>query len=73
MGDVKLIAVCGAAAGFPAGIAILLFVTVAGGLQAAVSLAAARLRGAPPPHHIPYACSIAAGTIAAFLFPVPLP
>jgi Flp pilus assembly protein protease CpaA len=33
----------------------------------------ARLRRSPPPHHIPYACAIAAGTVAAFLFPVPLP
>lgn len=73
MGDAKLIAVCGAAAGFPASITVLLFVTVAGGLQAAISLAAARARGLPPPSHIPYACSIAAGALAAFLLPGPLP
>jgi prepilin peptidase CpaA len=73
MGDVKLIAVCGAAAGVPAAITVLLFVTVAGGLQALLFLAAARLRGFPPPRHVPYACSIAAGTLAAFLLPVPLP
>jgi Flp pilus assembly protein protease CpaA len=73
MGDVKLIAVCGAAVGFPPAVAVLLYVTIAGGLQGALSLAAARLRGSPPPSHIPYACSIAAGTLAALVFPVPWP
>ena len=73
MGDAKLIAVCGAAAGFPAALTVLLFVTVAGGLQAAISLAAARLRGSAPPSHVPYACSIAAGTVAAFIVPAPFP
>jgi prepilin peptidase CpaA len=71
MGDVKLIAVGGAAAGFPASISVLFYVTIAGGLQAALWLAQARIRGSPPPRHVPYACSIAAGTIAAFLFPGP--
>jgi prepilin peptidase CpaA len=66
MGDVKLIAVCGAAAGFPAAVTVLLLVTVAGGIQAALQVAAARLRGAPRPTHVPYACSIAVGTAAAF-------
>jgi prepilin peptidase CpaA len=70
MGDAKLMAVCGAAAGFPAAVTVLLFVTIAGGLQAIVSLAAARVRGAAPPGHVPYACAIAAGTLAAFLVPV---
>src|SRR5947207_15534802 len=73
MGDAKLIAVCGAAAGFPAALTVLLFVTVAGGLQAAISLAGARLRGSAPPSHVPYACSIAAGTVAAFIVPAPFP
>ncbi|HWE23000.1 MAG TPA: A24 family peptidase [Myxococcales bacterium] len=73
MGDAKLIAVCGAAAGFPAAVTVLLFVTVAGGLQATISLAAARIRGSAPPQYIPYACSIAAGAIASFLFPVVFP
>ena len=67
MGDVKLIAVCGAAAGFPAAVAVLFFVTVAGGVQAALQIAIARVRGAPRPAYVPYACSIAAGTVAAFL------
>ncbi len=64
MGDVKLMAVCGAAAGFPA---VLVLVTVAGGLQAALQLGVARIRGTGRPTHVPYACSIAAGTVAAFL------
>jgi prepilin peptidase CpaA len=72
MGDAKLVAVCGAAVGFPAAVTVLLFVTVAGGVQAAISLIVARLRGSPPPRHIPYACSIAAGTVAALLVPSPL-
>ena len=66
MGDVKLIAVCGAAAGFPAAVTVLLLVTVAGGLQAALQLLIARIRGMGRPTHVPYACSIAAGTLAAF-------
>ena len=66
MGDVKLIAVCGAAAGFPAAVTVLLLVTLAGGIQAALQVVAARLRGEPRPTHVPYACSIAAGTVAAF-------
>jgi Flp pilus assembly protein protease CpaA len=73
MGDAKLVAVCGAAVGFPFAINVLLFVTVAGGLQGILSLVAAWLRGTPPPRHIPYACSIAAGTLAAFLVPVQFP
>jgi Flp pilus assembly protein protease CpaA len=73
MGDVKLIAVCGAAAGFPAAVAVLVLVTAAGGLQAAVQLAVARLRRTPRPTHVPYACSIAAGTAAAFLLGNRLP
>jgi len=67
MGDVKLIAVCGAAAGYPAAVAVLVLVTVAGGVQAALQLALARIRGTGRPTHVPYACSIAAGTLAAFL------
>jgi len=67
MGDVKLIAVCGAAAGYPAAVAVLVLVTVAGGVQAALQLALARLRGRARPSHVPYACSIAAGTLAAFV------
>jgi Flp pilus assembly protein protease CpaA len=67
MGDVKLIAVCGAAAGYPAAVAVLVLVTVAGGVQAALQLALARLRGRARPSHVAYACSIAAGTLAAFV------
>ncbi len=66
MGDVKLMAVCGAAAGFPAAVAVLVLVTLAGGLQAALQLGLARIRGTARPTHVPYACSIAAGTVAAF-------
>jgi Flp pilus assembly protein protease CpaA len=66
MGDVKLMAVCGAAAGFPAALTVLLLVGAAGGLQAALQLGWSRIRGSPAPRHIPYACAIAAGTIAAF-------
>jgi len=73
MGDVKLIAVCGAAAGFPAAVTVLLVVTVAGGLQSLLQLAASRARGTQRPSHVPYACSIAAGTLAAFLLGARLP
>ncbi|MFL5310076.1 MAG: prepilin peptidase [Myxococcales bacterium] len=66
MGDVKLIAVCGAAAGFPAAVTVLVLVTVAGGVQAALQLLIARVRRTARPTHVPYACSIAAGTLAAF-------
>src|SRR5919206_1048894 len=69
MGDVKLMAVCGAVAGFPAAVAVLLFVTIAGGIEALLQLASAKVRGLSAPRHVPYACSIAAGTLAAFLFP----
>ena len=72
-GDAKLIAVCGAAAGFPAAVTVLFFVTIAGGVQAILSLVVARMRGSAPPRHVPYACSIAAGTLVAFLAPVSLP
>ena len=71
MGDVKLMAVCGAAAGYPEAVAVLVLVTVVGGLQAALQLAVARIRGTGRPTHVPYACSIAAGTVAAFLLGFP--
>ncbi len=67
MGDVKLMALCGAAAGFPAAITVLVLVSVAGGLQAGLQLLWARVHGAERPRYVPYACSIAAGTVAAFL------
>jgi len=73
MGDVKLIAVCGAAAGFPAALTVLLLVSIAGGLQAGLQLTWARARGRARPRYVPYACSIAAGTVAAFFLGGPLP
>jgi prepilin peptidase CpaA len=73
MGDVKLMAVCGAVAGFPASILVLVLVTVAGGVQAGLQVAIARLRGTARPTHVPYACSIAIGTFAAFLLALRIP
>jgi Flp pilus assembly protein protease CpaA len=67
MGDVKLIAVSGAAAGWPGAFSVLLLVAVAGGIQAIVQWVWALLRGRKRPKYVPYACSIAAGTVAAFL------
>ena len=67
MGDVKLIAVSGAAAGWPGGLSVLVLVALAGGIQALLQLAWAALRGRERPRYVPYACSIAAGTVAAFL------
>jgi len=67
MGDVKLIAVSGAAAGWPGGLSVLILVALAGGIQALLQLLWASLRGEERPKYVPYACSIAAGTIAAFL------
>jgi Flp pilus assembly protein protease CpaA len=67
MGDVKLIAVSGAAAGWPGGLYVLVLVAVAGGIQALLQLLWAILRGQERAKYVPYACSIAAGTIAAFL------
>jgi prepilin peptidase CpaA len=71
-GDVKLMALCGAvsgaAAGWPFSLTVLLYVSVAGGAQAALWILAARLRGEARPKHVPYGLSIAAGTVAAFLW-----
>lgn len=71
-GDVKLIAVSGAAAGmlngWPLAVAVLVDVAVAGGIVAAVSIAAAKARGRRAPRHIPYSLAIAAGTAIAFVF-----
>jgi Flp pilus assembly protein protease CpaA len=44
-------------------LANLLAVAVAGGVQALIWLAAARLRGAKAPKTVPYAVAIAAGTL----------
>jgi prepilin peptidase CpaA len=71
-GDVKLMAVVGvvsgAAAGWPFSLVVLLDVAVAGGVQAVLWIAAARLRAQPKPRHVPYAVAIAAGTVGAFLW-----
>ena len=71
-GDVKLMAlsgaVSGAAAGWPFSLTILLYVAIAGGIQSVLWIAAAKLRGQDRPKYVPYGVSIAAGSIAAFLF-----
>ena len=71
-GDVKLMAlsgaVSGAAAGWPFSLTILLYVAVAGGIQSVLWLVAAKARGQDRPKYVPYGVSIAAGSIAAFLF-----
>lgn len=71
-GDVKLMAVCGAvsgaAAGWPFSLSVLLYVAVAGGVQSALWMLAAKLRGRERPRHVPYGVAIAAGTAAAFLW-----
>jgi Flp pilus assembly protein protease CpaA len=67
IGDVKLIAVAGAAAGWPGGLSVLVLVALAGGIQAILQSGWAVVRGRERPRYVPYACSIAAGTVAAFL------
>jgi prepilin peptidase CpaA len=71
-GDVKLIAVCGAVAGAASGwafaLALLLYVAIAGGVQSAIWMIAARVRGAERPKYVPYGVAIAGGTLAAFLY-----
>jgi Flp pilus assembly protein protease CpaA len=71
-GDVKLMAVAGAvsgaAAGWPFSLAVLLYVAIAGGVQSALWMLAAKVRGAERPEYVPYGVSIAVGTIAAFLW-----
>ncbi len=67
-GDVKLMAVVGAAAGWPAALGVLAYVSVAGGVQALLWIVAARLRGHEPPKYVPYGVAITAGTLAAFLW-----
>jgi prepilin peptidase CpaA len=66
-GDVKLMAVAGvvsgAMAGWPFSLTILFWVVIAGGLQAALWLLAARLRGKERPKSVPYGVAIAAGTL----------
>ena len=75
-GDVKLMAVAGAvsgaAAGWPFSLAVLLDVAVAGGVQSALWMLVARLRGLERPKYVPYGVAIAAGTGWAFLYGAPL-
>jgi Flp pilus assembly protein protease CpaA len=68
MGDVKLMAVAGAAAGLPRAVALLLFVSIAGGVQAVAHLSWALLRGRAGPRSVPYGCAIAAGSVASYFF-----
>ena len=68
MGDVKLMAVAGAAAGWPGALAVLIYVSVAGGVQAVTWLLVARARGLERPRYVPYGLAIAAGTAAAFFW-----
>jgi Flp pilus assembly protein protease CpaA len=69
-GDVKLLAlsgaVAGAWAGWPFSLMVLLYVSLAGGVQALLWIIAARLRGRERPKYVPYGLSIALGTLAAF-------
>jgi prepilin peptidase CpaA len=71
-GDVKLMALCGAvsgaAAGWPFSATVLLYVSIAGGVQAVLWLLTAKLLGHERPRYIPYGVAIAAGTACAFLF-----
>ncbi len=67
MGDAKLMAVVGAALGWPLALFALLGVAIAGGAQAVAWVVAAKLRGQERPKYVPYAVAIAAGTIGAFL------
>ena len=70
-GDVKLMALAGltagAASGWPFCLTVLVDVAIAGGLQALLWIAVARVRGRPPPSAVPYALAIAAGVTWAFV------
>ncbi len=66
-GDAKLMAVVGAAAGWPSALLVLFWVSVAGGVQAAAALAWARMRGGEKPEYVPYGVAIAAGTVLAWV------
>ena len=71
-GDLKLMAVCGAvagaAAGWPFAATVVLYVAIAGGIQAVVWLLGAKVLHRDKPRAIPYGVAIAAGTATAFLF-----
>lgn len=70
MGDVKLMAVVGAAAGWPYALLCLLYISVAGGVLGIATLVWARVRGREVPG-VPYAVAVAAGTLAAWLWGPP--
>jgi Flp pilus assembly protein protease CpaA len=59
--------VAAAAAGWPLTVTVLVYVAIAGGVQAFLWAAIARARGLERPRTIPYALAIAAGTIPAFI------
>ena len=71
-GDVKLLALSGAVAGawggWPFSLLVLVYVSLAGGVQAVLWIAVAKLRGQERPKYVPYGVSIAFGTLAAFLW-----
>jgi prepilin peptidase CpaA len=75
-GDVKLMAVAGLVAGatrgWPLPLTLLFDVAIAGGLQALLWMAAARVRRQEAPRHVPYAVAIAAGAAWAFLLGTPI-
>jgi Flp pilus assembly protein protease CpaA len=75
-GDVKLMAlaglVAGAAGGWPFSLTILVDVAIAGGAQALIWIASARLSRRDKPKYVPYGVAIAAGTTWAFLAGAPL-
>jgi prepilin peptidase CpaA len=68
-GDVKLMAVVGIVSGAMGGwrfsLTTLFWVTIAGGLQSALWLVAAKVRGQERPRAVPYGVAIAAGTLWA--------
>jgi hypothetical protein len=72
-GDLNLMtipgAVSGGLVGWPFSITVLVYVAIAGGLQAVLWLLFSKLLGRPRPDYIPYGVAIAAGTLAAFVFP----
>ncbi len=66
-GDVKLMAAAGALKGWPFALGLLLAVSIAGGLQGILWIAAARLRKKPAPKHLPYGVAIATGALVSLL------
>jgi len=71
MGDIKLMAVVGAAAGPTGGwlfaLNVLFCISIAGGVLAAVPWLIATIRARPRPRYVPYGVAIAAGALAAWL------